>query len=155
MIAKFVEDKWDPIKLYEKGYIPKHTKLNNLHGQLVNDRQRPDTFADYYEKVQWSNSRNVPITQGINTTPLFPTMANVNTLPIYIEELEDVIRKFKNNKAPGPSGVPIEAIKLLDDDSKLALLNLLNNCLRDRKVTLDMNQADLAFIFNKGSLTFP
>eukprot|EP00972_Heterocapsa_arctica_P016255 2399130-Heterocapsa_arctica.AAC.1 len=71
-------------------------------------------------------------------------MANVSTLSIDIEELEDVIRKFKNNKAPGPSGVPIEAIKLLDDESKLALLKLLNNCLRDRKVTLDMNQADLA-----------
>eukprot|EP00972_Heterocapsa_arctica_P047213 6964880-Heterocapsa_arctica.AAC.1 len=108
MIAKFVEDKWDPIELYKKGYIPNHTKLKNLHGQLVNDRQRPDTLADYYEKTQWSNSRHVPITQ-------------------------DVIQKFKNNKAPGPSGVPIEAVKLLDDDSKLALLKLLNNCLRDRK----------------------
>eukprot|EP00972_Heterocapsa_arctica_P067700 9995892-Heterocapsa_arctica.AAC.1 len=56
----------------------------------------------------------------------------------------------KNNKAPGPSGVPIEAINLLNGDSKLALLKLLNNCLRDRKVTLDMNQADLAVIFKKG-----
>eukprot|EP00972_Heterocapsa_arctica_P022803 3356853-Heterocapsa_arctica.AAC.1 len=63
MIAKFVEDKWDPIKLYKNGYIPKHTKLKNLQGQLVNDWQRPDTFADYYEKVQWKNPRNVPITQ--------------------------------------------------------------------------------------------
>eukprot|EP00972_Heterocapsa_arctica_P066132 9756618-Heterocapsa_arctica.AAC.1 len=63
MIAKFVEDKWDPIKLYKKGYIPKHTKLNNLQGQLVNDRQRPDTFAELYEKVQWHNPRNVPTTQ--------------------------------------------------------------------------------------------
>eukprot|EP00972_Heterocapsa_arctica_P048170 7102951-Heterocapsa_arctica.AAC.1 len=70
--------------------------------------------------------------------------ANINTNPITLEELEDVIRKFKHNKAPGPSGVPIEAIKLLDEDSKLALLKLLNNCLIHRKVSLDMNQADLA-----------
>eukprot|EP00972_Heterocapsa_arctica_P031300 4608271-Heterocapsa_arctica.AAC.1 len=82
-------------------------------------------------------------------------MANISTLPIDIEELEDVIRQFKNNKAPGPSGVPIEAIKLLDDKSKLALLKLLNNCLRDREVTLDMNQADLAVIFNEGLIDLP
>eukprot|EP00972_Heterocapsa_arctica_P073817 10897389-Heterocapsa_arctica.AAC.1 len=155
MIAKFVEDKWDPIKLYKKEYIPKHTKLKNLDGKLVNDRQRPDTFAEYYEKIQWHNPRNVPITQGIKTTTLFQTMANINTAPIELEELEDVIRKFKNNKAPGPCGVPIEAIKLLDEESKTALLKLLNNCLRNRKVTLDMNQADLAVIFKKGLTDLP
>eukprot|EP00972_Heterocapsa_arctica_P115565 16448435-Heterocapsa_arctica.AAC.1 len=46
-------------------------------------------------------------------------------------------------------------IKLLDTDSKLALLKLLIKCLSDRKVTLDMNQADLAVIFNKGFTDLP
>eukprot|EP00972_Heterocapsa_arctica_P054923 8098955-Heterocapsa_arctica.AAC.1 len=110
MIANFQNDKWDPIKLYKHKYIPKRTKLKNLDGQLVNDRKRPDTFAEYDEKVQWNNPQISPITEGIKTTALFPTAANVNTNPITSEELEDVIREFKNNKAPGPSGVPIEAI---------------------------------------------
>eukprot|EP00972_Heterocapsa_arctica_P055951 8252783-Heterocapsa_arctica.AAC.1 len=48
--ANFQNDKWDPIKMYKKGYIPKHTKLKDLEGQLVNDRKRPDTFAEYDEK---------------------------------------------------------------------------------------------------------
>eukprot|EP00972_Heterocapsa_arctica_P019196 2832014-Heterocapsa_arctica.AAC.1 len=46
-------------------------------------------------------------------------------------------------------------MKLLDTDSKLALLKLLNKCLLDRKVTLDMNQADLAVIFKKGFTDLP
>eukprot|EP00972_Heterocapsa_arctica_P017741 2621904-Heterocapsa_arctica.AAC.1 len=57
MIANFLEHKWDPIGLYEQGYIPKHTKLKHLAGQIVNDRQRPDTFAEYDEKVQWKKAR--------------------------------------------------------------------------------------------------
>eukprot|EP00972_Heterocapsa_arctica_P046335 6836582-Heterocapsa_arctica.AAC.1 len=43
----------------------------------------------------------------------------------------------------------------LDTDSKLALLKLLNKCLSDRTVTLDMNQADLAVIFKKGLTDLP
>eukprot|EP00972_Heterocapsa_arctica_P107722 15865629-Heterocapsa_arctica.AAC.1 len=72
-----------------------------------------------------------------------------------MEELENVIRKFKNNKAPGPSGVPIEAIKLLDEPSKILLLALLNKNLRDHKVSSDMNLADLAVIFKKGLTDLP
>eukprot|EP00972_Heterocapsa_arctica_P027242 4004626-Heterocapsa_arctica.AAC.1 len=60
MIANFVEDRWDPIKLYTKGYIPKHTELKNLNGQLVNERQRPDTFAEYYKSPMEEYQRCTP-----------------------------------------------------------------------------------------------
>eukprot|EP00972_Heterocapsa_arctica_P042350 6241220-Heterocapsa_arctica.AAC.1 len=60
MIANFVEEKWDPIKLNKKGYIPKHNKLKNLEGQRVHDRQRPDTFAEYYEKFNGQMPEQLP-----------------------------------------------------------------------------------------------
>eukprot|EP00972_Heterocapsa_arctica_P023838 3512678-Heterocapsa_arctica.AAC.1 len=155
MIANFLEDKWGPIELYKKGYIPKHAKLKNLAGQIVNVRQRADTFANYYEQRTMDKCPNITSHRRNKHNTLFPTIADISAEPFSIEELEDVIRNFKNNNAPGPSGVPIEAVKLLDIDSKLALLKLMNQCLMDRKVTLDMNQADLAVIFNKGLTDLP
>eukprot|EP00972_Heterocapsa_arctica_P114843 16444653-Heterocapsa_arctica.AAC.1 len=75
-----------------------------MQGKLVNDRQRPDTFAEYYEKVQWHNNRATPPEEGIKTTLLFYTPADIDTGDITMLELDDVLRNFKNNKAPGPSG---------------------------------------------------
>eukprot|EP00972_Heterocapsa_arctica_P086940 12815228-Heterocapsa_arctica.AAC.1 len=115
--------------------VPKHTKLTNL---------RPDTFAEYDEKVQWHNKRDTPPEEGLKTTPLFDTPVDINTGDITMLELDDAVRNFNNNKAPGPSGVPIEAIKRLDKTSKFVCLHLLNNCLNSGKVSRDMNKADLA-----------
>eukprot|EP00972_Heterocapsa_arctica_P064917 9582855-Heterocapsa_arctica.AAC.1 len=70
-------------------------------------------------------------------------------------ELDDAARNFKNNKAPGPSGLPIEAIKLLDETSKRVFLHLLNSCLNSGKVPRDMNKADLAVIVKKGPTNKP
>ena len=46
----------DPIKYSKKGYVAKFTNLKNERGELVNDRMRPDTFADYFGKVQWARN---------------------------------------------------------------------------------------------------
>ena len=37
---------WDPVKYFMKGYTAKFTNLKNERVELVNDRMRPDTFAD-------------------------------------------------------------------------------------------------------------
>ena len=44
---------------FKKGYIAKFTNLKNERGELVNDRMRPDTFADYFEKVQWARNEQI------------------------------------------------------------------------------------------------
>ena len=51
-IQKFKEADRDPVKWQKKGYTPNHTNLIDEQGKAVNDRMRPDTFADYFEKVQ-------------------------------------------------------------------------------------------------------
>ena len=43
MTNSFEEELWDSIKIYKNDYVPQHTKLRNLEGQLVNDKQRPYT----------------------------------------------------------------------------------------------------------------
>ena len=33
--------------------------MKNERGELVNERMRPDTFADYFEKVQWARNEQI------------------------------------------------------------------------------------------------
>ena len=33
-----------------KAYVPKHTKLKNMRGEVVPDNQGADTLADYFEQ---------------------------------------------------------------------------------------------------------
>ena len=58
-ISKFKDWEWDPIKYFKKRYTAKITNLKNERGELVIDRMRPDTFADYFEKVQWARNEQI------------------------------------------------------------------------------------------------
>ena len=81
---------------------------------------RPDTFADYFEKVQWA--RNEQIEQqrqdAPDLEPIYDTEAEVTQDPFTKEELNEAISRLKNNKTPGPNGVTSELIKLLDDEAR-------------------------------------
>ena len=80
----------------KKGYTAKFTNLKNERGELVNDRMRPDTFADYFEKIQWA--RNEQIDQQRqetpDTVPIFDTEAEVKQEPFTKEELNDAISRL-------------------------------------------------------------
>ena len=73
--------------------------MKNERGELVNDRMRPDTFADYFEKVQWA--RNEQIDQQRqetpDTEPIYDTEAEVKQEPFTKEELNEAISRRKNN----------------------------------------------------------
>ena len=51
-VKGFKENRWDLIKNIKKGYTPKYTKMRNLDGNLVNDRERAETLAKYFEQRQ-------------------------------------------------------------------------------------------------------
>ena len=71
--------------------------MKNERGELVNDRMRPDTFADYFEKVQWA--RNEQIDQQRqetpDTEPIYDTEAEVKQEPFTKEELNEAISRQK------------------------------------------------------------
>ena len=56
-IDKFKDWEWDPIKYFKKGNLAKFTNLKNERGELVNDRMRPDTCADYFGKSPMGKKR--------------------------------------------------------------------------------------------------
>ena len=43
-------------QVFQEGYVAKFT---NLKSELVSDRVRPDTFADYFEKSQLARNDDI------------------------------------------------------------------------------------------------
>ena len=66
------------------------------------------------------------------------------------QELDDAIKKLKNNKAPGPDDIPAELFEWLDEQSSNIVLKNLNACWRTETLIKDMNDARLAIIYKKG-----
>ena len=68
-----------PNKEYQKGYTPKYTKMRNLDGNLVNDRERAETLATYLKQRQWHKTRQMPPEHNILSNNLFETNLNIRT----------------------------------------------------------------------------
>ena len=104
-------------QVFQEGYVAKFT---NLKSELVNDRVRPDTFADYVEKVQWA--RNSDVDQQRQEAPdlelIYDTETEVKQDSFTKEELNEAISRLKSNKTPGPNGVTSEVIKLLSEEAR-------------------------------------
>ena len=85
---------------------------------------RPDTFADYFEQVQWA--RNGYIDQqrqeAPDLEPMYDIEAEVKQDSFKKEELNETISRLNNNKTPGPNGVTSELVKLLDEEVRGKLL---------------------------------
>ena len=125
--------------------------MKNERGELVNYRMRSDTFADYFEKVQWA--RNEQIDQQRqetpDTEPIYDTEAEVKQELFTKEELNEAISRLRNNKTPGPNRVTSELIKLLSGEAREKLRELLNRCWEEEELFEEINQADLAVIYKK------
>ena len=61
---------------------------------------------------------------------------------------------MKNSKTPGPNRITPELIKLLDEEAKEQLLDLLNKCW-EGELFEEMSKSDLAGIYQKGPTNKP
>ena len=76
-INKFQDQEWDRVKYYKRGFVAKFINLKNERGELVNDRMGPDTFANYFEKVQWARNHEIDQQQQEDLAPIYDTEADV------------------------------------------------------------------------------
>ena len=118
------EELWYDIKKAKTGFMPNHTKLSNEKGEVITSDQRPDVLADYFEKVQWAIDEGRE--KEVRKERITSEEAVTETGEITIEELKRTIKKFKNNKSPGPDGIPVEFYKWMDEESLELFLYLLN-----------------------------
>lgn len=67
--------------------------------------------------------------------------------PLFTEdELRDAASSLKNNKAPGPDGIPVEALKLIADVHPQILLSMFNACLVEGLFPAAWKRAQLMLI---------
>ena len=84
-------------KEYKKRYTLKYTKMRNLGGSLVNDRERAETLANYFEQRQWHKTRQTPPEHNIPSNNLLETNLNIRTDDFDVQELNFAINSLKNN----------------------------------------------------------
>lgn len=75
-----------------------------------------------------------------------PKRSNANAEPFTQEEYRDAIRKLRNGTAPGTDGVPIEAIKKLEEVKPCAFLDLMNKHLAQQSFPREWKTAKLVLI---------
>ena len=113
---------------------------------------RPNTFADYFGKVQWARNNDIyqRRQEAPDLEPIYDTEAEVKQDSFTNKELNEAISRLKNNKTPGPNGVTSDLIKLLNEEAGRKPLELLNTCWEKEDLLEEMNQADLAAIYKNG-----
>ena len=79
--------------------------MRNLDGKLVNDRERAETLATYFEQRQWHKTRQTPPEHNIPSNNILETNLNIRTDDFDIQGLNLSVDPLKNNKSPGQNRV--------------------------------------------------
>ena len=61
-----------------------------------------------------------------------------------------MFKKLKNNKAPGPDGIPMDWIKTLDQDNRGGILEIINDWWQGEEIPDEILQARVVHIYKKG-----
>ena len=131
----------------KKPFTPVFTKINSRSGNRVEYSLRKEAIADYLEQSHWKPEHNVPLKN-------WPNISNqtiyFNENEITIEELNAVLKKSKNKKAPGPDNLPMDYLKMLDEENRKELLKTFNSWFNKRHIESELAEANIATLYKKG-----
>ena len=143
------------MKRYKKSSSPAPGRLQDLSGNLVESTERANTFATYYEKVQWGSQwEALPPPPAI--APAKPPLP-IHTGIFQVDELEQVLRKLRKGKAPGNDSIlPDFWIALSSHpDAMMVLLHLLNKAWISKQIPNSWKKATVVTLIKKGSTALP
>ena len=72
------------------------------------------------------------------------------TLPLTLKELNNVLRKLKKKRSPGPDGITSEMLQHLDTTARLKLLEIFNHIWEEGRVPQIWKEAIMIPIHKKG-----
>ena len=145
-----VEDgSWTGIRKLKQPRRVCQGRLRDLNGELVSSESRADTMAAYLETVQW----RVRPAMAVDAPVLGPALP-VSLDSFSVEEVTKVIRKLRNEKAPGPDGIPAEYLKSLLSSSFLLqhVTDFLSMCWLNKEVSSEWHLATVTAIHKKGQV---
>ena len=124
-------------------------KIQRQGRRRIPRSQYPHKAAEYIAQEQWKRNReNLPrpkhnpecLTRGE-----FPS----NDLPFTLEELNVVIGKQGNSKAPGTDNLRAELVKYPDEEKRLTPLRHFNHIHHTGKLEASVHEASVVSIFKK------
>ena len=143
---------WKTIGNLKKDYKPSYIKMKDSQGRLVPLKNRAETFAVYLQDKHWSNATGrdpLPIQSAIGDTPVCDSSL------FNISELNDLLKRIKIGKQPGPDQIVVELYKWLDSRNRETLLSILNSWWVQGHVPIDLCEARVVPICKKGGVDDP
>ena len=113
--------------------IKEEVKLH-LFNWTANPRNNPINLTPQWEKQY---------TPKIGISEL---IYNPVTMPILIQEVEEMVINFSNDKAPGPSKIPYEIFKHMNSMGLKTMVNIFNEILTTGKVPRDWTNSSVVLI---------
>lgn len=124
---------WKVAKRVRKGFVARNTRLV-IHGKAVPWSQTHKAMRNHLHTQQWGPSS---VTRNqlheISSLVAHPPQ-NAFPPPFTLSELQEVIHRLQNAKAPGPDAITNEDLALISSVNPQLLLDLVNAVWEERKV---------------------
>ena len=123
----------------------------------MDNKDRAETFAEYYEKVQWAGPNEATGSEALPARQPQAVRLAMDTGELTPRELRAVLGFLKKGKACGPDSVPAELwVAMAEDDEALQhLLLVCNTAWQNKQIPDDWSTATVVTIFKSGLTALP
>src|SRR3977135_2704666 len=116
--------------------------IRNKDGSITTDRDKiVERCAEFYREYSSTADR-----------PTIQTSADDSVPEVLSAEVQHAVKQMKNNKAPGDDGVVIDIIKEGGEVLYKQLSRLFTNCLRQRTIPKEWNNAIIILLHKNGDV---
>lgn len=131
-----------------------HKIINNKGEILTNPKDINNQFLQFYKKLYATQNIDYDCMKGFLDNCTFPNLeeeelAQLNS-EITIEEIKKAIASTKNNKAPGPDGIPSEFYKKFSEILCPYLHKTFTQALVNKVLPPTLTEATITVIYKKG-----
>ncbi|KAI5751635.1 hypothetical protein M8J77_009428 [Diaphorina citri] len=130
-------------------YIAPTLHIKSLDGKLnLNNRTCTEAFAEYFSNLLNTDKPN-------ELLEFYPSVAPQDSPPPTFQEIKQIIKDLKNNKASGEDGIVAELWKFADNYSILCLQKVIEEIWTTEKLPEDWSTAIIHPIHKKGDKSDP
>ena len=128
--------------------------MSNLRGNVVPLDKWSEAIAEHFENIHLEDQLQK---NGIDLESI--SKQKIRNAPpedsirgqFDVEELNIIPKKMKNGKGPGPDGIRMELVKWLDQENRIALMELFNKWWKDKRAPPEIYHARVATIYEQGN----